>query len=161
MVLATNAPRLTPPQSPIRWDHSAELIKSKTDEEIVINRKLHDTIAALKSEDCSFESVFQALAYGNNRLTEATSPLIFYSNVATDDAIRNASIAAEKDLDEFGVEIEMRVDVYKSLLNAQKNTDVQKLTPEQKRLVEKMLMDGKRAGLSLPDDQREKLTKAS
>ena len=53
----------------------------------------------------------------------------------------------------------MRVDVYQSLINAEKNTDMSTLTPEQKRLVTKMIAEGKRAGLALPDDKREQLKK--
>lgn len=150
---------MTPPQAPIKWDHNAELIKTKTEEEISANRKLQDSIAALKSEECTFASVFQALAEGSNKFNEITSPLAFYTHVATDDGVRAASIAAEESIDKFGVESEMRVDVYQSLVNAEKNTDKSQLTDEQKRLVEKMIMDGKRAGLALPDEKREKLKK--
>ena len=35
----------------------------------------------------------------------------------------------------------------------------QALGPEERRLVEKMILDGKRAGLALPEKEREELTK--
>jgi len=55
--------------------------------------------------------------------------------------------------------VEMRVDVYESLINAQKNIkkDSISLTPEQQRLVDKMILDGKRAGLHLEEKERDKL----
>jgi Zn-dependent oligopeptidase len=157
--LAANTPRLTPPQPAIKWDHTAELIKSKTDEEINNNRKNLDSVANLPRDDCNFQSVFDALTRANTAFVVATSPLIFYTHVTPDDAVRAASIAAEETLDRYSVDVEMRVDVYQSLLNAQKNIEKDgiNLTPEQQRLVEKMILDGKRAGLGLPDKEREKL----
>lgn len=93
----------------------------------------------------------------------ATSPLIFYTHVTPDDAVRAASIAAEETLDRYSVDVEMRVDVYQAMINAQKNIekDGTILTPEEQRLVEKMILDGKRAGLGLPDKEREKLKTVS
>lgn len=152
-------PSLTPPQAPIKWTHSADFIKTETEAQITKNRQLHDTIAALKPEDCNFKSVFHAIAEASNTFEQAISPLTFYTHVTTDDGVRAASIAAEEALDKYSVEVQMRVDVYRSLINAEKNTDMSTLTPEQKRLVEKMITEGKRAGLALPDDKREQLKK--
>jgi Zn-dependent oligopeptidase len=85
--------------------------------------------------------------------------LIFYVHVTPNDALRNASIAAEEVLDKYAVEVEMREDVYQSILHAEKNIKEsgQQLTPEEKRLVEKMVLEGKRAGLALPAEKREQL----
>jgi metallopeptidase MepB len=157
--LATGRPPLTPPQAPIKWDHTAQYIKTTTEEEISLNRKLHDSVAALKPEECNFKSVFEALAHGDNRYGERTSPLDFYSHVTTDDDVRAAAIAAEETKDKYDVETEMRVDVYEAVTNAEKNTDKSQLTPEQKRLLEKRVLTGKRAGLALPEEKREKLKK--
>ena len=54
----------------------------------------------------------------------------------------------------------MRLDVFNAKTAAQKNIESSgaKLTSEQKRLVDKMLLDGKRAGLALPEAQRNELT---
>ncbi|KAH7334158.1 hypothetical protein B0J17DRAFT_125667 [Rhizoctonia solani] len=51
----------------------------------------------------------------------------------------------------------MRVDVYNTFLNSQKIGE--KLTDEEQRLVDKMILDGKRAGLALPEDKRDELMK--
>ncbi|KAG8819006.1 hypothetical protein FRC17_010634 [Serendipita sp. 399] len=152
-------PSLTPPQTPLKWDHSADFIKSETESQIGANRQLYDSIAALKPEECNFRSVFHKIAEAANKFEEATAPLTFYTHVTTDEAVRTASIAAEEALDKYGVEVEMRVDVYHSLVNAEKNTDQSTLNPEQKRLIEKMIKEGKRAGLALPDEKREELKK--
>ena len=54
----------------------------------------------------------------------------------------------------------MRIDVYNAKIAAQKNIEAsrKKLTPEEQRLVEKMVQEGTRAGLGLPEPDRERLT---
>lgn len=55
----------------------------------------------------------------------------------------------------------MRLDVFKARTAAEKNLREsgawEKLSDEQHRLVEKMVLDGKRAGLALPEKEREEL----
>jgi len=64
---------------------------------------------------------------------------------------------------EFEVEESMRLDVFKAKSAAEKNLREsgawEKLNKEQQRLVEKMVLDGKRAGLALPEKEREELMK--
>ena len=81
-----------------------------------------------------------------------TEPLLFYQNVSTSKELRDASNAAEVLLREYGIEMSMRLDVYQAKVNAEKNIKASgtKLNPEEERLVEKLILDGKRAGLSLP-----------
>ncbi|KIM28712.1 hypothetical protein M408DRAFT_329175 [Serendipita vermifera MAFF 305830] len=159
MSTADNNPRLTPPQPAIKWNHTPELIKTKTDEEITANRQALDSIANLPKADCNFQSVFEAITKANTVLSKETSPLIFYTHVTPNDDLRAASIAAEETLDKYSVEAEMRVDVYRSVLNAEENIKETNpnLTPEQRRLVEKTVLEGKRAGLGLPETERGKL----
>lgn len=54
----------------------------------------------------------------------------------------------------------MRLDVFRAKQAAEKNIKAsgQKLTSEEQRLVDKMILDGTRAGLALPDKAREELT---
>ncbi|PVG02273.1 zincin [Serendipita vermifera] len=154
-----NVPNIRVPQPAIRWNHTPQFITSETEKQITTNRKLYDSIAALKPEECNFQSVFNAIAEGYNKFQETTSPLIFYTHVTPKDDLRNASIAAEEELDKYAVEVEMRADVYQAILHAEKNIkdSNQQLTPEEKRLVEKMVLEGKRAGLALPEEKREQL----
>lgn len=57
----------------------------------------------------------------------------------------------------------MRLDVFQAKVAAEKNIkdngEWDKLSPEQQRLVEKMMLDGKRAGLALPEKERNELMK--
>ncbi len=54
----------------------------------------------------------------------------------------------------------MRIEVYNSKVAAQKNIEAsgKKLNHEEQRLVEKMVQEGTRAGLGLPEADRERLT---
>ncbi|KAH0586331.1 hypothetical protein H2248_007575 [Termitomyces sp. 'cryptogamus'] len=56
----------------------------------------------------------------------------------------------------------MRLDVYNAKVAAKKNLEEsgewEKLSPEEKRLVEKSILDGTRAGLALPERERTELT---
>lgn len=90
-----------------------------------------------------------------------TEPLLFYQNVSTSKELRDAANAAEVVLREYGIEMSMRVDVYQAKVNAEKNIKAsgRKLNPEEERLVEKLILDGKRAGLDLPDKERKELEK--
>jgi len=55
----------------------------------------------------------------------------------------------------------MRLDVYQAKLNAEKNIKAsgRKLNPEEERLVRKTVLDGKRSGLDLPEQERKELEK--
>lgn len=55
----------------------------------------------------------------------------------------------------------MRLDVFQAKVAAEKNLkesgEWDKLSNEERRLVDKMILDGKRAGLALPEKERDEL----
>lgn len=55
----------------------------------------------------------------------------------------------------------MRIDVFRTKQDAKRNIEASgvALDPEERRLVERMILDGTRAGLALPEADREKLIK--
>ena len=75
--------------------------------------------------------------------------------------LRDASNEAEVKARDYGVELSMRLDLFKAKQAAQKHIrrSGKKLSPEEQRLVDKMIQDGTRAGLALPEKEREELTK--
>lgn len=101
-----------------------------------------------------------ALATSDAEFQEIAEPLSFYQNVSPSKTLRDASNEAEQLVQDFGVESSMRIDVYNAKVAAQKNIEAsgKKLNPEEQRLVEKMVQDGTRAGLGLPEADRERLT---
>ena len=48
---------LTPPQSPPRWNHSADEILKLTKEAIEHDRTIQDKVGLLDPKDCTFDSV--------------------------------------------------------------------------------------------------------
>lgn len=75
--------------------------------------------------------------------------------------LRDASNDAEVLVRDFGVESSMRLDLFQAKAAAEKNIkesgEWAKLSSEEKRLVDKMILDGKRDGLDLPEKQRNEL----
>ena len=90
-----------------------------------------------------------------------TDPLTFYQNVSPSQELRDASTKAEGIVREYGVESSMRLDVFRAKQAAEKNIKQsgKTLTAEEQRFVEKSIQDGTRAGLALPDKEREELAK--
>ena len=81
--------------------------------------------------------------------------------MSTSKELRDASNDGKVLLREYGVEISMRLNVYQAKVNTEKNIRASdhKLNPEEEQLVEKSLLDGKRASLDLPEKEREELEK--
>ena len=100
------------------------------------------------------------MAHAETTLDAVVEPLSFYQNVSTSKELRDASNEAEVLVRDYGVEASMRLDVFRAKQAAEKNIQAAgiKLSAEEQRLVDKMVLDGKRAGLTLPDSEREKLT---
>jgi Zn-dependent oligopeptidase len=83
------------------------------------------------------------LVSGDARIESITEPLFFYQNVSPTKELRVASNEAGSLLLDFGVECSMRLDVFKAKIAAKKNVEASgqwdKLSPEQQRLVDKMV----------------------
>lgn len=120
---------------------------------------LHDTHIGKSAYPSSSDQL--PISRADAEVETLTEPLLFYQNVSPSKELRDAANAAELLLRDYGIEISMRVDVYQAKVNAEKNIKASngKLNPEEERLVEKLLLDGKRAGLNLPDEERKELEK--
>ncbi|KAL0947842.1 hypothetical protein HGRIS_013904 [Hohenbuehelia grisea] len=154
---------VAPPQPAPSWNHTGEDIIRIARETIAEDKKSVDEVGALAPRDCNFTSVFLRLAHIEARTSAITGPLTFYHNVSPSKQVRKASNKIGTLLGEYGVEQDMRMDLFEAKLNAEKNMkasgEFEKLTPEDKRLVEKMLLEDKRAGLALPEQSRANLVK--
>ncbi|KAG6917456.1 hypothetical protein DXG01_002433 [Tephrocybe rancida] len=153
---------LTPPQLPPSWNHSPEEVTRLNAEYVAANRAVEDAVGALPPKDCKFASVFVALAEADARFEAGTEPLAFYQNVSPSKELRDAANEAESVVRQFGIESSMRLDVFNAKVAAQNNLkesgEWDKLSAEEKRLVDKSILDGTRAGLALPETERTKLT---
>lgn len=144
------------------WDFSKLSpiqIKEKTSGSSVIAHlsNKYDEIGRLKPSEISYTSVFKPLLDLEREGYAASMPLTFPSHVATDKELRDACSVADKVLEDFSVEISMRKDIFDNLVAFSKKQDLNSLTPEEKRVLEHMIKNGKRNGLHLPMETQDKI----
>ncbi|KAJ7069838.1 metallopeptidase MepB [Mycena amicta] len=159
-IIPSSPMTISPPFPPPAWQETPEDVLRLTKELIAKDRAVEDKIGALSpssESECNFQSVFVALANAGADF-DVTEPLAFYQNVSPSKELRDASTEADGLIRDYSVESSMRVDVYKAKLAAEKNIKASgvwdQLSSEDKRLVDKMVLDGKRAGLGLPEDKQ-------
>ncbi|KAF8508190.1 metallopeptidase MepB [Hysterangium stoloniferum] len=152
---------LKPPQEPPSWSHTPEQILSLAKETIESMHALRTRVAELPRDARSFSAVFIPLAEAEARLETIKDPLTFYQHVSPSKELRDASTAAEGLFRDAAVEESMRVDVFNAIQGtADSIQSIEKENnPEAERLVQKMLRDGKRAGLALPQDLKKELSR--
>ncbi|KAF7365271.1 Metallopeptidase MepB [Mycena venus] len=159
---ASTSMPITPPQLPPEWTHSSADVTRLTKDAINNHRSVEDKIGALQPSDCTYESVFLALEAAETDFETQTEPLSFYQNVSPSKELRDASNDADGLVRDYGVESSMRLDVFQAKLAAEKNIKSsglwEKLSSEEQRLIDKMILAGKRAGLGLPEAERNTLT---
>lgn len=100
-----------------------------------------------------------ALEKGDTALNDAKMSLGFYQYVAVDAALRDAASAAETALDEYVTDQSLRLDIYNAKAAAFANLQASgaKLEAEDQRLVNKLVLDGKRNGLHLSEEKRNEI----
>ncbi|KAF9046329.1 hypothetical protein BJ165DRAFT_1345534 [Panaeolus papilionaceus] len=151
---------LTPPQAPPTWEHTTEQVTQLTKDAIEKYRQVMDKVGSLDAKDANYDSL--TLAKADVDFDTVTEPLSFYNNVSASKELRDASNEAESLVRDFSVEASMRIDVFNAKVAAEKNIKASgqwdKLSDEEKRLIDKMILDGTRAGLALPEAQRTELT---
>ncbi|KAK3678268.1 metalloendopeptidase [Recurvomyces mirabilis] len=128
-----------PPQAPPLFTHTPESLAKDTNSILKRNQELQDRIVKdVKPEEASFDNVILPFARDDDQMSLETHIIGFYSAVSTDSKLRDASVAAEKQMDEFAIDSVMREDVFK-LVDAvyKKQKDDKDLEAENRRLLEK------------------------
>jgi Zn-dependent oligopeptidase len=100
-----------------------------------------------------------ALAQAEAALGTTTDPLGFYQSVSPNKELRDASNEADRLVQQYSIELSMRTDVYHAIQDAAGAIEQsgEKLGPEEQRLVDRMVLEGKRSGLALPPQEQEKV----
>lgn len=141
---------------------SVDKIKEYTAKIIQKSNKVYDEIAALNKTHArlSFANVLQPeinLGMSNaNMVCLCVNPLSFY----TDEAVRNASTDSKKELDRYGIDVNMRKDLYDVFYRYYRyyyKNEKASLTEEECRYVEDTMRDYKKNGMHLSDTKREEL----
>ncbi|KAG5455853.1 MAG: zincin, partial [Olpidium bornovanus] len=119
--------------------------------------KIQDEIAALSPETCTFDAAVCRLGDLENSFATESATYYFPQYVHPDKAVRDASLQANQAIKEFEIESAMRLDLFEAVCAAAKHPSSQDLQHEDKRLLDRFLLDFRRNGLALPAAEREKL----
>lgn len=129
-----------PPQAPPTFIGTKDDIVSDTKVLCEKSRSVLDGLVAKFSNDPSkatFENVLLPVIHDENEAALSSRILGFYQYVSASEDLRNASSQAESILDEFGIEMGMREDVFKIVDAVFEKKDSLGLDPESLRLLEK------------------------
>ncbi|KAJ2083220.1 metalloendopeptidase [Coemansia sp. RSA 988] len=152
----TTAPNSSAKGTVLNFNLSPKEIGDIVDKLIADGKKLQDSVAAQTNP--TFDNVIVPLGTRENESSVDYLVTTFVQNVSTDEAVRDASMAAEEKLNAFEIESMMREDVYKAVRAVFDNADeMSKLEPEDRRMVEKMEEGYRRNGLGLSKEDREQL----
>lgn len=146
-----------PPVLPPSWSSfTPELVASSVDQALADSTAFLDQLVAIPPADRTFESVVRPLALQSAEADRKIEPALFLQYVHADKAMRDASVDADKKVNDWGLEALTRKDVYEALLDAQKHTqdNAVQLNDEEKRLLDRLVLERKRNGLGLDDDKR-------
>ncbi|GAA5981288.1 hypothetical protein JCM11641_005633 [Rhodosporidiobolus odoratus] len=146
-----------PPVRPPAWaTFTPSIISSTTAATIKTSTALLDSLAAVPKDQRTFESVVRPYALRMGEADKELEPLLFMSYVSTDKEVRDAALEADKQVNEWSLDATTRVDVYEALLDAEQHTQENKvqLSAEQKRLMDRLILERKRNGLGLSEEKR-------
>ncbi|ORY69423.1 hypothetical protein BCR35DRAFT_307983 [Leucosporidium creatinivorum] len=147
----------TPPTLPPQWPSSAQQITSLADQAIVSSDELLSTI--VNQQDKTFESVVRPLAIHAGEEAKLVETGLFMQYISTNKEVRDASVEADKKLQDYSLTALTRLDVYQALLSARQHTEEHgiQLNPEEKRLLDRLILDRERNGLGLEESKRNEL----
>ncbi|XP_045134136.1 thimet oligopeptidase-like [Portunus trituberculatus] len=136
-----------------------EDIEKQTDALIAKQRSAYNSVGSLSLTQVTYENVIKQLADLMTERSTQGSPVDFPQHAAVDKAVREASSKAEQKLEEFDVEMSMRKDIFDRVVEFKESVSTDGLTAEQKRLVEKLILHGKRNGLHLSEEIQQEVKK--
>lgn len=138
-----------PPQAPPLFTATTDSLAKDTKRLLDQARAVQDKIVKdVSSDSANFHNVVLPMAQDDNKMALESHIIGFYSAVSTDSKLRDASIEAEKEMDDFGIESSMREDIFQLVDAALKNS--KDLDPESQRLLEKDHKGFVRMGLNVP-----------
>ncbi|KAK8028319.1 peptidase family M3 [Apiospora marii] len=141
-----------PPQAPPTFTGTKDSIASQAKALCDTTRSVLDKVVAqVPVEKATFASVLKPMAEDEDQSALNGRILGFYQYVSADADLRNASTEAEKIMDDFAIECNMRDDVFQLVDAVFKNIKSESnLDPESLRLLEKEHKNYIKNGLGLP-----------
>ncbi|KAH8680708.1 peptidase family M3 [Xylariales sp. PMI_506] len=142
-----------PPQAPPTFTGTKESIVADANALCDSTRKVLDTVVAdIPADKASFASVLKPIVEDEDHAALSGRILGFYQYVSGDAELRNASTEAEKIMDDFSIECNMREDVFQlvdAIAKRQKEQEPE-LDAESLRLLDKERKSYIKNGLGLP-----------
>ncbi|KAF4335939.1 thimet oligopeptidase [Fusarium beomiforme] len=140
-----------PPQAPPLFTATPESIAADTKKLCDATKSVLDSVAANTTADkASFANVLEPILIDENLAATQRRILTFYHHVSTKKELRDASTEAERVFNDFGIECNMREDVFNAVDAAFANRASEDLTKEQAHILEKERQKFIRNGLRLP-----------
>jgi len=121
------------------------------------SKAVYDAVGSVGKDAVTFASVIKPLIDIERDSYTKGVRLQLPSMVALDKGLRDASSEAEKQMDEFSVEMSMRKDIFDNVVTFSQSEEAKGLNEELKRWLEKEVRDGKRNGLHLSEEKREEI----
>lgn len=143
----------TPPQPPPVFTGTKESIVGDAKALCDTTRSLLDKVVAeVPTDKATFASVLTPIIEDEDQSSLSSRILGFYQYVSADAELRNSSTEAEKLMDDFAIETNMREDVFKLVdgVFARQKDSEPNLDPESLRLLEKERKGYIKNGLGLP-----------
>jgi len=138
----------------LRWDLTKEDVIAMAEAAIVRSRDTQDGIVrAVEEGNTAWGATFGKLAEDEAFQYVMDSVCTFPQHASTDKELRDAATEADKKLSAYDVEAGSRKDVYQALAKTAASLQTSELSPEQHRLVERILRDFRRQGLDLGEKE--------
>lgn len=155
-VIKMDKPGVVYPNS-LRFDLTPEEITAWPAKIIETSKANLDAVAATVSAP-TWAATIQRLLDEDAQYSTSVANCTFFSHVHADKPVRDASTEAELALDKYSIEKSQRYDVYLAVqAYHDKQMPSDNLNTEQKYAMEKMMLDFKLSGMSLPEEERNKL----
>jgi thimet oligopeptidase len=133
-------------------------IRSLTEDIIAERKTTLDLVGAVKQGEHSWKTVIQPLIDADHMNEQHETAVTFLAHVSSDEQIRDACNEADDKLRAFGVDADMRMDVYQAIVAFSQSDEAKSLQGESKRYVDRLLRDARRNGLHLDEESRDKLS---
>ncbi len=140
-----------------QFETTPEAIKKTADQTMVSANAALDHIGKLKAGEVNFANTIGALDANAVLIAETMNRISLIKETSTNAALRDAATEAVKRLEEWGVGLDYREDVYRAV-KAYADTNP-KLAGEEGKLFAETMRDYRRAGLALPKPQRDEVEK--
>ena len=112
------------------------------------------TLVAIPASERSLRNTLEELDDIHNQLGQASGRYAFLAQVAPDEAVRDAALAFQQELDAYSIALGFREDLYQAVREFAKTAPAADLDRDAARLLEFILRDFRRNGFDLEPDAR-------